>query len=108
MTVFKGSMNSLEKNTSWRVYVGTCWLNANLPNWWKRVNLNSLNLQDQRLCVLGQLYGQIKPLFNMADYGFDAYCDIVNGKRPSHDDMSMELWYLTTEWKRQILLLRQV
>ena len=95
------------KNYAWRVYQGMLWLDKNRPDWWKRINLKSLNIQNQKTCVLGQLYGNIKPRFSMADYGFDAYSNLLNGVRPSHDEMSLELWYLTTEWKRQITLRRQ-
>lgn len=94
-------------NIPWRVYQGMLWLDKNRPNWWKQIHLRSLNIQDQRTCVIGQLYGGIKPRANLANLGLDAYTDMVNGKHPSRDDMSLEMWYLTAEWKRQIQLRRE-
>lgn len=92
------------KNYAWRVYKGMQWLDKDRPGWEKKINLRTLNLKDQRTCVLGQLYGQARWRIPLAPYGFDAYADLVDGVRPTHDEMSMELWYLTTEWKRQIKL----
>lgn len=81
-----------------------CWLDKERPGWEHRINLDTLDLKSQKTCVLGQLYGQARWRIKLAPYGFDACSDIIKGVRPSYDQMSMELWYLTTEWKRQISL----
>jgi len=85
-------------NIARRVYLGMSLLDKDRPGWEHKVNLNTLQMQDKRHCILGQLYGQTKwRISNLADFGFSAY--VTN-----YEEMSLELWYLATEWKRQIKL----
>jgi hypothetical protein len=87
-------------NIPYRVYVGILWLDSQFPDWYMRINLDTLDMQDSRFCILGQLYGAIKPHEDMTKYGFDV---AVN----HYDEMQMEFFYLNTEWERQIFLRRK-
>jgi hypothetical protein len=79
------------------VYRGMCWLDKQLPDWYKRINLEILDIGDVRYCILGQLYGRFKPRRQMYDLGFYSVGH-------DYESVSMNSWYLTTEWKRQITL----
>lgn len=40
-----------------RVAAGAAWLDANLPDWEARIDLERLDLSEAKLCILGQLFG---------------------------------------------------
>tara|TARA_R110000751_G_scaffold30178_2_gene77387 strand:+ start:3344 stop:3664 length:321 start_codon:yes stop_codon:yes gene_type:complete len=93
-------------NIAWRVYKGMCWLDKHSPNWWKKINLQTLNIRNQETCIVGQLrlFGTIRHLdVGLAGHGFDSRT-YVNDKMLSDYEFGMEYWYLNTEWKRQIQL----
>lgn len=90
-----------DRNIAQRVYDGMQWLDSQIENWVDRVDLVLLDMQDSRHCILGQLYGTVKPRQDMAKFGMMAQ------KAADRDEMSLELWYLQTEWTRQTLLRRE-
>lgn len=90
-----------DRNIAGRVYAGMQWLDSQIKNWVDRVDLVLLDMQDSRHCILGQLYGTVKPRQDMAKFGMMAQ------EVTDRDEMSLELWYLETEWNRQILLRRK-
>jgi hypothetical protein len=77
------------------------WLDSQIADWVNKVDLGMLNMQDNRHCILGQLYGNVKPRQDMAKFGMMAQ------EATDRDEMSLELWYLQSEWARQTLLRRQ-
>lgn len=90
-----------DRNIAGRVYAGMRWLDSQIADWVHKVDLDLLNMQDNRHCILGQIYGAVKPRQDMTPLGMMAQ------EVADRDEMSLELWYLQTEWNRQVLLRRQ-
>ena len=90
-----------DRDIAGRVHAGMKWLDSQIEDWVNKVDLELLNMQDNRYCILGQLYGTVKPRQDMAPLGMMAQ------EVADRDEMSLELWYIETEWKRQILLRQQ-
>lgn len=40
-----------------RVATGSAWLDEHRPGWWRRIDLDTLDIVDECGCVLGQEYG---------------------------------------------------
>ena len=38
-----------------RVGFGAAWLDDRLPDWAQRINIDTLNMEDRNLCLIGQL-----------------------------------------------------
>jgi hypothetical protein len=48
---------SLATEPEWEVHDSAAMLDRVKPGWWKKIDLDTLNLASHRQCVLGQLYG---------------------------------------------------
>lgn len=91
-----------------RVESGARWLDEHRPGWWRRIDLDTLDLGDPCKCVLGQEYGDFSyaPVDNLghpsvAGKGFNALAFIA----PLPIDYAAaekELDDLTAEWCRLI------
>ena len=90
-----------DRNIAGRVYAGMNWLETRVPGWVDRLDLVRLDMQDELHSILGQLFPGLKPAHDMSHLGF------VAQEAADRDEMSLELWYLETEWTRQVLLRRE-
>lgn len=97
-------MNAYLDEVAERVTRGAEWLDANVPGWVERVDVETLDLQSPCRCVLGQLYED-----------FDAAPVEVRGEEGFilGFDSDFDVWYieqyfgdLTAEWRRLILARR--
>ncbi len=91
-----------------RVEDGAAWLDEARPGWADLVDLNILDLDDPRCCVLGQVFGGFfdapTTLDDAADYGCLAYPQLRNGDSDPHhaERIRAELGMLTTAWRTLI------
>ena len=102
-----------------QIAAGIKWLNQIRPQWFDKVNLDTLNLGKCSLCVLGQLFGdepEVETEFMYtAGFGYaqarlgltDRICQSL-GFAVDHSLPNSELRYeiLTNEWKEAIRSLR--
>jgi hypothetical protein len=81
-----------------RVAAGVAWLDAEVPDWWRDIRLDRLEMASCTRCVLGQVFGEYgdAPLGDLFEQplrlGFNV--SLANDFR--------EFGELTAEWRRVI------
>lgn len=87
-----------------RVAAGAAWLDENRPGWLDRIFLNSLDVSDCALCVLGQVYGGWGNAPDGAKYDDDDTDDYLSPARERGFEQYVKEGYeaLTAEWRRLI------
>lgn len=60
------------------VNTGVAWLDENMSDWRKQINLDTLSMEHYKLCIIGQLFGnyfdeeKIRGKTFMLEHGFTA------------------------------------
>ena len=92
-------VNKLKKDLLQKVKAGMAFLNVVKPHWWKRIDLEELNLAKSNVCVLGQLdddYFDERDELGLNDNSAEALGFFVpNGKSKKYP-------LLTKIWKQEI------
>jgi hypothetical protein len=82
-----------------RAAAGAALLDRLVPGWWRHVRLRPLNVNDCKLCITGQLFGDYDRGLTELHLGqLDAP---VYGFTGSDDD-DLGMWALTRAWKNEI------
>jgi len=84
-----------------RVKNGVDWLNGVMPFWYRRINLSTLNMNEQTLCIIGQLFGSYNYIYNQ---GFDTQEIMSMGFTftERYNNHAEEKELLEKEWKKII------
>ena len=90
-----------------RIERGAAWLDEHHPGWRDKVNVDTLDLSDCTMCVLGQLSGQEGDNWPTVVRSFDLTFAEVNSLgfsliRFLDDSMDGLFVHLTNEWKQYL------
>jgi hypothetical protein len=91
-----------------RVMAGAAFLDARIPAWAGKLDIDRLNIRDYKSCVLGQLYGgsysRGADELGLSDTATIQLGFAVSGDDDDHDHETDESEYplLTAEWKRVV------
>lgn len=91
-----------------RVAAGAARLDREWPGWWKRIDLEQLNVGDDCACILGQLEGDyLAALTTLGEHephlsGFDVESVDYTNAVAELKRLDAEYDALTAEWKRVI------
>lgn len=86
-----------------RVAAGAAWLDENRPDWMDRIFLNSLDVSDCTLCVLGQVYGGWMEAPDDAKYDEEDEDYLSPARVRGFEKYGKERYEaLTAEWRRLI------
>ena len=86
---------------------GIAWLDANIPGWLDKIDLERLDLRVCDRCVVGQVLGSYNNLFDATAPAWeDRFAMGFNARIPFGNSI---LWQdLTNQWKKQIKARLQV
>lgn len=85
---------------------GARFLDTKCPGWEKQVNVCDLDMRDDRMCVLGQVYGEA--FIAIHSFKKDWYWMLANGFIMHPDDFSVPRYAALTEQWRQAVKHRQL
>lgn len=84
---------------------GKAWLDKIYPNWWRKINLDFLDMSDSRRCILGQLYGDYTHAWNKYrdEIDFDDYGFSVSALEDKYEMYAELEWLWIQEVEKRVL-----
>jgi len=81
---------------------GMALLDERRPGWREEIDPGSLDLEDDSMCVLGQLYGVDDFIDGLDAVGLSMYQPIEHGFDIGNDDLPELYAVLTAEWRQAL------